>query len=125
MKWLIKILFYISFIALMAFVGQQMASVDTHVQILYGEYLIELSFWLLAGGLFICALSFYLLVKTLSLFRPIDSYQRWKEKRDIRKSYRFLKEGVFLWFDGKDKQAQGQFKPSNETAANISKIVAG
>ena len=107
----------------MAFVGQQMNEVQTHVQIIYGQTVLEMSFWLFAGVTLFFALIFYLFVKIISLFKPIDAYQRWKEKREIKRSARFLKEGVFLWFDGRQRYAEQQLRQALNQQPILARIM--
>ncbi|BCE01161.1 heme biosynthesis HemY N-terminal domain-containing protein [Marinicellulosiphila megalodicopiae] len=108
MKLIIKVILWLLFIGLMAFVGQNMMNTPTHVQIILGSKLIEMSLWVMLVAVLAINLFIYLVVKSASLIRPVETYYRWREKTKTKKSYRFLAEGLYQWFDGKEKTAEKQ-----------------
>ncbi|MCJ8311367.1 MAG: hypothetical protein HRU38_00175 [Saccharospirillaceae bacterium] len=108
MKLILKVILWLIFIGGMAFVGQHMMNTPTHVQIVFGDKLVEMSLWLLVLAGLVLNMVIYLAVKASSFIRPVEAYYSWREKTKTKKSYRFLAEAMFQWFSGNVKTAEKQ-----------------
>ena len=108
MQLIFKVILWLVFIAVMAYVGKNMMDTPTHVQIIFGNTLVEMSLWLLVLAALALNLVIYIAVKASSLIRPVEAYYRWREKTKTKKSYRFLAEAIYQWFSGNVKTAEKQ-----------------
>ena len=115
MKIMLKMTLAIVLITVVAYMAIAMRQVQTYVQIVYGDYLIEMSFWVLLGLFVSLLFIMYFISRLAMLLSPIQSFRMWRYQRQLKDNNGLIQQAIRLFFEGKVKAANKKLTQATKT----------